>query len=292
MRKIKKWFIVSIASAFIVLAGAIALFWHHQQNQLRAECAHDLLTLAREKAGAIARWRKERLADAYVLAESPFLIKGVAEFLGDKNPTSRGYVRQRLESLCRRYNFADALVADAEGKVALSIANTHQVLDPDTLSAIQQACRDPGPQAIVSDLMHCASAGFPHITAIAAMRAMEDGPPFGFIALVANTEQHLQPILDMRPPMWKTCAIHIVRREESHLVDIFQQDKQISAEKQISKKSFSRLPAPEGESAFICSEYGDQCVFAALVPIPDTNWHLLCKVDKAEALSLWQMAST
>lgn len=61
-----------VVGLVILLTGGV-WFYRSQERHLRAGAEEDLAAVARLKVEQIAQWRTERLGDAAVVSESPFV---------------------------------------------------------------------------------------------------------------------------------------------------------------------------------------------------------------------------
>ena len=69
-----------------VIAGGIYLYFS-QKAEVEETIEKQLMSAAQLKTGQIVNWRKDRLNDAYILMESPFLAESINEYIA--SPTAK-----------------------------------------------------------------------------------------------------------------------------------------------------------------------------------------------------------
>ena len=81
-----RWLLLLIALVFIGLLAGGTWFYREQEQYVRREVEQELNTIAELKAGEIARWRRERIADAMILLRSPYFVAGAKRYLSEPKP--------------------------------------------------------------------------------------------------------------------------------------------------------------------------------------------------------------
>jgi hypothetical protein len=76
-----RWLLSVFAAALLVMLAGGAWFYLSQSRHYHQMATDDLMSIARLKSKQIAAWRSERLGDANILTESPFLAAPVAHYL-------------------------------------------------------------------------------------------------------------------------------------------------------------------------------------------------------------------
>ena len=110
--------VLSVLMLGIVAAGVG--FLAVQKRHLRTELESRLLAIAQLKVSQIVQWRAERLAEATVQAESPFMSSAVDRWMESPTPELTESLRSRLSSFQRHYQYREALLTDLDGKVRLN----------------------------------------------------------------------------------------------------------------------------------------------------------------------------
>ncbi|MFH1108763.1 MAG: hypothetical protein V1790_06170, partial [Planctomycetota bacterium] len=131
--------ILSLIVPAVLIGGA--WFYYDQEQSIRMEVEKQLTSIARLKMDQIVAWREERLADAAVLTESPFLAQAVARFMGDPRSEVAKELRRRFRSLQNHYHYTDILLVDPEGRVRLGLTENSDGHRADT-AFLTAALRD------------------------------------------------------------------------------------------------------------------------------------------------------
>src|SRR5512135_1715108 len=94
-----RWLMVTLALAVLALLCGGAWFYHTQEEQLRKRAEDDLQAIAQLKLNQIVAWRADQLADAAVIAESPFFADGVAQWMANGQASQAEDILARFRSL-------------------------------------------------------------------------------------------------------------------------------------------------------------------------------------------------
>jgi len=81
---------------FILILSGGYLYYRYEKNAIRQEKYTDLKMISELKAQQIVSWREERLANAQVIAESPFFRQKSLDWLLSKDKTIEKELLQRF----------------------------------------------------------------------------------------------------------------------------------------------------------------------------------------------------
>ena len=287
------WLIASGVALGMSFVGM--LYLRHEQFELRAEHTARLHALARSKAGQIAEWRSDRLADADLLARSSMVARSLAHFIDEPfNDSAQADVVNLLGILktSRRYTSADFYDANGQPVVAFSqepVSTANAVLQ----QAMRKGQQEESPR--ISELYLCGECGEVHqdiviplfTPAIERKESLlatlsEPGTDFlGWIILRLDPHDFLFPVLQAPAVLGKSCEVILLRREAQGL---------------------TFLSAPQGDGSLLFSEVGTELSEAVLAPdtekpsrdyrghtvlagasaVPGTPWVVVAKVDWGE----------
>ena len=133
--------ILAVLCALIVVAGVF--FARSQRRSMEASIAGQLSAIADLKVQQIRAWRRERLADAVLLASDPLVLLPA-------NAQNQSRLQGWLESFRKLYGYSEVAIVDRDGRalnVALQDAAPN---DPNLGSLISAAVLSREPK--VSDL--------------------------------------------------------------------------------------------------------------------------------------------
>jgi two-component system, cell cycle sensor histidine kinase and response regulator CckA len=292
---VPRWMKAALALAVLALLAGAAWFYHSQEQAVRQSVEKRLASIARLKADHIATWRRERLADAAVLMESPFLHQGVARFLSDPRSEDAEELRMRFRGLQVHYNYADVLLADPGGRVRLSMSGRMEA-HRGYASALAVALRDRKP--VLTDLYAKTQHPTTLISAVAPLFARngQTQRPLGAIILVSDASLFLYPLIQSWPIPSQTEETLLVRRDGNDVLFLndlrHQPDTALKLRIPLSRTDVPAVMAVLGKEGFVESrDYRGVEVVSVVLPIPDSPWFMVAKMDAAEAFAEWRFRS-
>ena len=289
----RRWPPVAILSLIVpaVLIGG-AWFYHDQEQSIRIGVEKQLTSIARLKVNQIVAWRAERLADAAVLSESPFLAQAVARFMADPRSEVAEELRRRFRSLQNQYHYTDVLLVDPEGQVRLGLTENSDGHRADTAS-LTAALRDRKP--VFTDLHTCEIYATPHLSVVSPLFAGNEQAqtPLGAIILVSDARKFLYPIIQSWPTPSETAETLLVRRDGDDV--LFLNDLRhrpgtaLELRIPLSATEVIAVMAVLGREGVVQgNDYRGVEVLSVLQPIPDSPWFMVAKVDTTEAFADWR----
>ncbi len=282
---------VAFAAVFLALLAAGFWFYHSQEQQLRGEVEATLQSVVKLKADEISQWRAERLADAAVLAESPFLADAAA------HPTALAKERllTRFHSLQQHYHYHDVLLLNNLGQVLLSLSGGTVTLDEGSRQALAVALRERRP--VMSDL-HVGPGQVPHLDVVAPLLGADVSPsgPSWAIILQSDAGQMLYPLLQSWPTPAQSAESLLVRRDGDAVLFLndlrFQTDTALKLRLPLTRTDLPAVMAVQGREGVVEGiDYRGVPVLSVLKAVPDSPWYLVAKVDTEEALAVWRTRS-
>ncbi len=275
-----------------LLAGGI-WFFRAQQEYLRQIAENELLAVAQLKVEQITDWRSDQLAEARELMDSQFLKLGVAAWMTRRDPDSRDMILARMRSLQAHYGYEDILLVNPAGEIILSLAGTRTELDQEAQAVLEQALASG--EAWLTDLHFGGSDQVPHIGAVAPLFPdnAHGAEAVGAFILQSNPRQYLYPLIQTWPLPSQTGETLLVRRDGDDVLFLndlrFQPGTALSLRIPLADTQVPAVMAALGESGIVDGlDYRGEAVISALLPVPDSPWLMVAKIDRAEALAVWQ----
>ncbi len=288
------WMKAGLAATLLVLVVAGAWFFKAQQAQHERHVEDQMWSIARLKAGQIADWRAERLADAAVLATRQHLIEDVKRFLAAPSADVAEAIKRRLQPLKERFHFADILLVGPEHRVRWSLSGRLENCRG-YASSLAAATATGGP---VWTKFHAESEyPFPHFSVIVPLFARAKGDtPIGFVILISDATQFLYPLIRSWPIPSETGETLLIRREGDDVLFLnelrHQKDTALKLKIPRNRVDLPAAMALAGQTGIVRGkDYRGVDVVAAILPVPDSLWYMVAKVDAAEAFAEWRFSS-
>jgi len=290
-----RWTIVGLVLILAVLLAGGAWFYYYEEQEMRQAVEENLRAIVQLKAKQISDWRSEMLHDAAVLSESPFIREDVARFLAEPSEENVRNLRTFLESFTKHYDYAEAILVDPNGRILLS---TKAKTGPHAgdVEAIVPALQEGRP--VLTELHTEKHYPTPHFSVIAPILVdNEHGKsPLGALILVIDAEKHLYPLIQSWPTPSTTAETLLVRRDGDDV--LFLNDlrhKPGTALKfriPLIHEYATAFMALQGMQGFVeGKDFRGVEVLAFMMPVPDSSWFIVAKMDSAEAFSVWRFRS-
>lgn len=281
----RKW--IWIASIFLLLV----LLWGGSQvlstynNESRRQIQEQLKTIARLKVEQITAWRKERLGNGEVLRNNALLIPRLIRWLKINQDTETPQLLQNyLGELQRQYGYQDHWLVDATGHVRLHNGVVeHQVLSSDLQTAVEEAYRSH--RATLSEIYVGSQQPYPYMALVVPL--FQGETPTGTLLLAIDVRQTLYPLIQTWPVPSESAESLMVRRDGSDVLFLNElrhtSDSALKLHYPLTQIQLPSVQAVLGKTGLIEGrDYRGIPVLAAALPIPQSTWFLVAKVDSKE----------
>lgn len=290
------WLLVIFAVGLLaLLAGGI---WFHriQDQHLRARAEEDLAAVARLKVEQIAQWRAERLGDAAVVSESPFITDALTSWLADPLPELSGSILVHFRSLQKHYDYSDVMVVGVQGRVCFTLTGGTRQLHEDALLFLAEAFSRRRP--VLSNL-HGGPDDLPHHLDVIAPVFTGDagaGEPVGAVILRSDARHFLYPMIETWPGQSSSAETLLVRRDGDAALFLNEpRHRKGTVFKHRIPLSRTEVPAVMAvlgrEGVFQGLDYRGVEVLSALRAVPGSPWFVVAKIDAAEVFAAWRSMS-
>ncbi len=286
---VPRGFLVALAIMPLVVLAAGIWFQRAEVGHLRAEAESQLETIAGLKVEQIALWRLQRLGDAGVLGEDPSLARDAAQALGNSRAAKEALLA-RFRSLESHLLYDGVVLVDTQGQVRLALDSAGVAIHGDARRAVAEAFRTR--RAVLTDL-HVGPGSLPaHLDAVAPLFGAPagSGEPIGAVLLQVHAHRFLYPLISTWPMPSRTAETLLVRRDGDAVLFLneLRHRRHTALELRIPVSQID-LPAARAvlgrRGVMRGRDYRGVDVLSALLPVPDSPWFVVAKVDAAEALA-------
>ena len=287
-----RWMLIALATGFLALLTGSAWYYISQVSDYRQRAINELSSIAHLKVDQIVNWRSERIADAAVLSESPVLAEAMASFLTDPNGGRAGQIRTCFRSLAANYHYTDILLVDPKGQVRLSL-NGHNKISTEYEVPMAEALLKGIP--LFSDLHSDSLTKTPHISVVAPIftREGQNRRSVGAILLVIDATRFLYPLIQTWPTPSNSSETLLVKRDGDDALFLNSLRHKSGAALKL-RISLSRTDVPAVKAVLGTQgvvkgrDYRGVEVISFLLPVPDSPWFMVAKVDTAELFAVWR----
>ena len=246
----------------------------------------DLRSIASLKVGQIEAWLAERQGDAGILSGSEELAMHAERLALTGNAASRAQVVKRLEVFINAREFDSAILVNVSGQAMVAVGQHDK--PSDLLMPLLTAAIETG-QVQRSNLYRDAS-GQIHLDYVTPLPGSGERPVAAVI-LQAPVENFLFPLIQTWPTPSPSAETLLVRRDGDSALFLNElRHRHGTALTLRIPLDNPKVPAVAailggGEQSMEGVDYRGVAVFAATLPILDTPWHLVAKIDRKEVMA-------
>lgn len=275
--------------ALLMVGIAVAGFFYlaHQHRKFDAEVHLRIDAAANMKATDIASWRRERLADAQVLAagvkHTPLLLR-ILRLEATRQDLEQA--REWLAMLCSQYRYANVTMVGSRGQILLSAGRAFE----DSTQLHTWISHLSGTSEIAFADPSTASAGRAPLLSVNVALKSAQGERLGYLLLGVDPENYLFPTLLDWLGAGQTGELLLVRREGDSVVFLnssrLRPNSALTIRHPLSEAALPAVRAVKGEAGPIDGiDYRGQAVVAAARPVTGSDWYVVAKMDRSEALA-------
>jgi PAS domain S-box-containing protein len=281
---------------FILLAFGILtagyFYYRNQKKDIKKEAYEELSAIGELKVNQISTWRKERLADAKLILENPFIAEHVEEFLSNTHTVRpRQEILEWMRTLQEHFQYQHVFLIDAEGEMILSVPKDEEVLGRYAKMLALEAMKQG--KIILSDIHRGESIKDIHfdLPVPLFLKKGRQLKTVGSILLRINPDIFLYPLIQSWPTPSPTAETLLVRRKGNEVVFLnelrHKKNTALSLTIPIEKAQLLAVMAVKGKKGIIEGiDYRGVPVLAILHAIPNSPWFLISKIDREEVYEL------
>lgn len=278
-----------LVMAFLMSGIAVAGFFYlrHQHNEFDTEVHLRVDAAAKMKATDVAAWRSQRLADAEVLSAGMKHCPPLLGILrGGASAQQQAQAGELLSLMRSRYHYDSVTIAGLRGEVLLSVGR------PFTNPILLRTWTSQAGHASVIAFRNPAAASSgpaPLLSVNIALHSLQ-GEHLGYLLLGIDPEEYLFPTLRDWLGAGQTGELLLVRREGDSVVFLnntrLARSSALRIRYPLSMTALPAVRAVHGESGPIDgTDYRGKVVVAAAHPVVGSDWFVVAKIDRSEALA-------
>jgi len=285
-RKIPWHLILIFLLLSLGILGTGYLFYDYQLSSLKQEKLNELKTIADLKIAQNVEWRYERLADATVIKEDPFLATRVNDLLkGNANPELKTEITHRLKALLV-YHYQNIILIDPQGRVRLSVSGEEHSLGAYAKNLALKAMQTR--KTVFSDFYRSDGFQAVRLSILVPIVLSQGTEKISVGAVMIQIDTHLlYSLIQSWPIVSRSAETMLIRREGNEMVVL-------NELRHLKGAPFTlRFPLQEANplAAMVARgkkgtvegvDYRGVPVVAIVARIPDSPWYLVVKIDAAE----------
>lgn len=285
-RKIPWHLILIFLLLSLGILGTGYLFYDYQLSSLKQEKLNELKTIADLKITQNVEWRYERLADASVIKEDPFLATRVNDLLkGNANPELKTEITHRLKALLV-YHYQNIILIDPQGRVRLSVSGEEQSLGAYAKNLALKAMQTR--KTVFSDFYRSDGFQAVRLSILVPIVLSQGTEKISVGAVMIQIDTHLlYSLIQSWPIVSRSAETMLIRREGNEMVVLneLRHLKGAPFTLRFSLQEANPLAAmvARGKKGTVEGvDYRGVPVVAIVARIPDSPWYLVVKIDAAE----------
>jgi len=258
-----------------------------ERESARLEAMSDL------RAGQVANWLRDKLAQARFAGNSP-LGELYLRWQVEGDGIARDRLMERLASFHKASGAHSVLLLDAQGNAVASDPPSDQPVAPELKAAVLRAVATGQPQS--TQLYGSADSGPALRLDVVAPLSLSGQPARGVVVVRLDPDDHLFPLLAQWPLPSRTATTLLVRKQGAMLVGARGLRPVALTEPNLLAARVLRGEEPFGR-AFEAMDFRGRPALGVVRPVEGTDWYLVAKVDSDEVYAdamrhaLWLVAA-
>jgi PAS domain S-box-containing protein len=291
-----RWVRVSFALIFLILLTGSIWLYCFQARRIQSQVESELTAIVRLKAAQISSWREKQLAEADELSDSGLFAECVARWLSTRKLEDASDILHQFKALQLHYRFSDIFLTDLDGQVLLSSSGISGLKHTEILPVIRTAIGSG--KSTLTDLHTCRLNTNPHISVVVPLYISKgrDKGRIGTIIMINEARDELYPCLRMWPKASQSGEIVLVRRDGDSVLFLndlrFAPAAALKIRKPLSMMQIPAVQAVLNKKGIVYgADYRGIEVVSAILPIANSPWFLIAKVDRSEAFASGRLTS-
>lgn len=274
-------YVILIASVII----AIGIYYYkYESDLLRTKKLEELNAIASIKSEQISNWYSDELFDINSISNRVQLLQNVENLLSREETNLQRSLTGYLSEIAAAHGYYNILIYSPEGDIKFSLLESFEKSGVKLDSSIIKAANSK--QIVSTDLYKCEICGKIHIDFIAPL-LNENKEIISLFAVRKNPDNFLFPLINRWPTSSKTSETLIVRKEQDSVLFINElrhlPGSSLNLKISLSEKNVPAVQAVSGYSGIWEGiDYRGVEVIAQILPVKNTPWFMIAKVDRDE----------
>jgi PAS domain S-box-containing protein len=294
--KVKKYSLPALVkigfSVFVLIIIGLGVgYYGIEKRAVRQEAVENLVSIARLKVDHIAAWRKDRLQEGAEMLIRPHLVERLTGCLSNPQDTTHDELLSDFHIFRQQHGLLNVLLADANGTIRLSLDGPFEEPAQCAL-ALDTAFRDRLP--VLTELHTDKENPESHISVVSPLFFDKaQSRPAGAVILVTDPSKFLYPLIQSWPVNSDSAESLLVKRDDNDVLFLntlrHQADTALKLRIPLIQTDLPAAMAVEGrQGAAIGIDYRGIEVVSVLIPVPDSPWFMVAKVDAEEVFAPWR----
>ncbi|MEW5725945.1 MAG: hypothetical protein AB1896_22745, partial [Thermodesulfobacteriota bacterium] len=205
--------VLALLFGLIALSLAAGGYWfnRYEAQVIRKEKYIELEAIAELKAGQIAAWRRERLADARLNSTTLFFRSILHQWLESPDDIAlKASILDRLKLLRDSEGYENIFLAGLDGRLLLTLDPDLTYFEAHTKDLIAQAVSSR--EAVFGNIYRCQTHHLIHLD-LAAPVLGEADRPLAVLVLRSDPERYLFPLIQSWPTPSRSAETMLARKD-------------------------------------------------------------------------------
>jgi PAS domain S-box-containing protein len=287
--KLSHWINIGFVIALLLLLAGSLWFYQLQNTKMQQEVEKNLTAIAVLKSDQISDWRTDQIEDARYLI--PIISDPISEYIHDPTQENESELLITLKSIADQHDYNDILLVSPNGDELITLSGEFNIFS-DYRIYLEQIFAEGKPKLL--NLHKNLEHQSPHLSVITPLYEKQDRSekPFAALVNILEASDYLYPLLESYPLPSDSAETLLVRRDGEDVLFLnelrFQPDAALNLRIPLNRTDVPAVMAILGTSGFVQGvDYREVEVAAVILPIPETPWYIVSKIDRQEAFADW-----
>lgn len=258
------------------------MYYNYRRQLIRDEKLNDLKAIADLKMMQILNWKAERLSDADLILNNPFIRKNIGKIVDSSETTFLPVFLRFIQSVKKDFNYRNIFVFSKSGRLIVS-TSTDEAIPDEVIQQYQNLTRDSTEIYFTGFEPNNDTISFLDIVVPIAVQ----GEYCGFAVFQIDPNKYLFPLIRVWPTPSESSEtlIFTVSGDKILFLNELRHQKNSSSRLEIplTEKNVAAVMAAEGVRGFAeAIDYRGEPIITYLQKIPETNWYMVAKTDQDE----------